>query len=309
MYCDIIHTADSAHVPFAHHGTGQGDRNKVSSKGSVKILEHDMTSGKMAAEVRWTEKDDVAYTIQFSPPCRISYETVNKVVGGFTLITMGAPSGRGQARFSSVAVMHKPAPFIKYMSIFKPRWKAHTNSHKIQDGDTPLLRIQERVLQLSQIDGFGGAWKEMYTLANGSWDAPVLAYRKWVDRHGPNMPWRYPPTAPVVGETMPREAIIERYHQHTKDCKSCRTAMRNMEIVRFIAFGVAALAAVCLTSSILCRFLIAAAGLAVPPKLLLTSATTSAIVIFGMLALAIRLTEEIKLFGYTEVAYDLAHSD
>jgi pheophorbide a oxygenase len=75
-------------------------------------------------------------------------------------------------------------------------------------------------------------------------DLAVIAWRKWIDRHGSDLP-TLPRTPEDLGPVLPREQIFDRYNQHTKDCPHCSTALRNINI----AIGVlAAVACVALAS-------------------------------------------------------------
>jgi pheophorbide a oxygenase len=75
----------------------------------------------------------------------------------------------------------------------------------------------------------------------GSNDLPVIAWRKWMDRHGINLP-TLPKTAADLGPALTREQIFDRYNQHTKDCPHCSTALRNITIAAGVLAAVACVA-------------------------------------------------------------------
>ena len=66
----------------------------------------------------------------------------------------------------------------------------------------------------------------------------VIAFHEWLSKFANGGPWgkdvQYPPK-------MEREALLERYETHTKHCKSCQGAHRNIKALRRVLVGIAAL--------------------------------------------------------------------
>ena len=56
-------------------------------------------------------------------------------------------------------------------------------------------------------------------------DTMIIGFRNWLGKFANGGPWgtnvQYPPK-------MEREELLERYHSHTKHCKSCQGAYRNI---------------------------------------------------------------------------------
>ena len=50
-------------------------------------------------------------------------------------------------------------------------------------------------------------------------DGSVVATRRWFDEHGGAVPTCEPGVQ--LPPQMSKEAVLERYHQHTKNCKDC----------------------------------------------------------------------------------------
>jgi pheophorbide a oxygenase len=72
-------------------------------------------------------------------------------------------------------------------------------------------------------------------------DLPVIAWRKWMDRHGMDLP-TLPKSVEDLGPMLTREQIFDRYNQHTKDCTHCSTALRNVSIAAGVLAAVAVVA-------------------------------------------------------------------
>lgn len=249
-------------------------------------------------------------TVYFRPPCMSSYHlhfpALRKLPGTFSLTIVGTPAGRGQTRLCSFQAVVKPSKKMRRTIARTPRWYSHTMANIILDGDTPLLVGQERTMQSKQLDGYGGAWKGNHVLTEA--DAAVLAFRKWADVHAPDMPWRYPPSPLSTVERKSRKELIDRYATHTKDCKSCSTALRRMTKLRSAALAIAALCGLVIVSSVMNRLLMRGVSL-LPVTPFAVAVTTSLLLGSAMLALARVLCRFIPLLGYTEVAYELSHGD
>jgi pheophorbide a oxygenase len=104
----------------------------------------------------------------------------------------------------------------------------------------PLTTWQERKLYAR---GDHTSWNKQYYMPSSA-DLAVINWRKWIDRHGSNLP-TLPKSAQDLPPLLPREQVFDRYNQHTKDCPHCSAALRNINI----AIGVlAAVSAVALAS-------------------------------------------------------------
>lgn len=298
LICSVL---DAAHVPFAHHGSGQGDRNKISADGFDKIVP--------GADDTFSVKihRGLSSWMRYIPPTGIFYEFGAAEEGAnpkFSLIAMASPSGRGKTRAITMFVLGDGPKFVKFALKLVPRWWQHTRANLILDSDAVLLRGQERMVQTEDNDGFGGGWRAMYVLKNGTWDRPVGYFRNWVDRNSKGMPWESAPRVPSVGEEMPRESIIDRFNSHTKDCKSCLGALKNMRVIRVVCGVVGVLAA----------FVIIAAGVVAAALGSFTPAlwklgTGAGVVELLALAVFAVCQKYIPLLLYSNIGHELATSE
>lgn len=224
---------DPAHVQWAHHRAApQWNRGNVSHKDLTKIVEHDKYLGEIFAHR--SEENASNINIIFKPPGLISYSTFAPFIGEFSTVFLASPAGRGRARICIFITVAKAQNSLFTLALrLTPRWMQHCSSNVVFEGDTILLRAQERVLQVAKSDGFGGAWRGRFMLATGSNDATVLAYRSWLDNHSQSMPWQAPPNGVSTTEELSRSEMLERYLSHTIHCSSCRGALAGLQAIKW----------------------------------------------------------------------------
>ena len=110
---------------------------------------------------------------------------------------------------------------------------------KSLDGDMIILHQQEHFLQERQSVE---SWKTAYKLPTSA-DRLIIEFRNWFDKYaGGELPWH------KVGIKVPqnslltindnRQALLDRYKQHTKNCSSCRKALKNLQRLQiaFVAY-------------------------------------------------------------------------
>ncbi|HIK11807.1 MAG TPA: Rieske 2Fe-2S domain-containing protein [Oscillatoriaceae cyanobacterium M33_DOE_052] len=228
----IENVADPAHVPFAHHGV-QGNRDRAQPL-PIKIVKS--TQECIEAKTEGAFKTQITFT----PPCHLEYVIQfgsDRQVG---LVTYCIPVAPGKSRI----VAQFPRNFAKRLHNLIPRWWEHLSVRNlVLDGDMVLLHYQERDLQQqSQTQ----SWKTAYKLPTSA-DRLVIEFRHWVDQycHG-KLPWgSLDPSIQLP--TRDRRQILDRYHQHTMICSSCRQALKNVQRLQigllayfFVALAVAA---------------------------------------------------------------------
>lgn len=219
----VENVADPSHVPFAHHGV-QGNREKARPI-PIEIVQStpDLIQAKADGIVK--------STITFEPPCRLEYAinlgNSEKKLG---LITYCIPVSPGKSRI----VAQFSRNFAQGFNRFIPRWWDHiTNRNEVLDGDMILLNQQEFLLKQRQSSQ---SWKTAYKLPTSA-DRLVIEFRKWFDQYSNGqLPW------PEVGITRTenptindnRQALLDRYQQHTQHCSSCRNALKNIQRLQLV---------------------------------------------------------------------------
>lgn len=212
----VENVADPSHVPFAHHGL-QGNRDRAVPL-AIKIVQS--TPDLIEAQIERKSQT----TITFEPPCRLEYAISfgeNKQMG---LVTYCIPVAPGKSRI----VAHFTRNFAKRWQALIPRWLDHLAvRNPVLDGDMIFLHQQERFLEQK----FHQDWKSGYQLPTSA-DRLVIEFRKWFDQFcHRQLPWTQvgivdPKYSPINNS---REALLDRYHQHTQHCHSCRNALRNFQ--------------------------------------------------------------------------------
>ncbi len=206
----VENVADPSHVPFAHHGI-QGNRDRAMP---IPLQIVTSTIDLIQAEVHKPFKT----RITFEPPCRLEYEISfgeDKQIG---LITYCLPVTPGKSRI----VAQFSRNFAQWLNKIVPRWWDHIrNRNAILDGDMVLLHQQENFLQNNH-------WKTAYKMPTSA-DRLVIEFRRWLDLHcGGNLPWDRVGVNPHAVMETSREVLLDRYHQHTRHCSSCRTALNRI---------------------------------------------------------------------------------
>lgn len=203
----VENIADPSHVSFAHHGV-QGNRDRAHPI-PLKITE--ATPKRIIAEI----ERNLPSTLTFEPPCRLEYAiplgSEGKQLG---LITYCIPVAPGKSRI--VAQFARNFAFKAHHLI--PRWWEHIRTRNpVLDGDMILLHYQESLLSQE------GEWKTAYTMPTSA-DRLVIAFRKWFDQFAKSqLPWQEIPF-----QEASREVLLDRYHQHTQHCHSCRKALKRI---------------------------------------------------------------------------------
>ncbi len=99
-----------------------------------------------------------------------------------------------------------------------------------------LLHYQERILQQrKQVE----SWKTAYKLPTSA-DRFVLEFRNWFDKYCQGqLPWGENRMSSLQDEPLVRnrEALLDRYSQHTVHCRSCRLALKTLQRLQFILLG------------------------------------------------------------------------
>ncbi|MEL7084904.1 MAG: Rieske 2Fe-2S domain-containing protein [Cyanobacteria bacterium J06597_1] len=208
----VENVADPSHVPFSHHGI-QGNRNKA------RPIPMEITSS-TPTEINVK----TAGTITFRPPCLMDYaiQFGDKKLG---LIVYCIPVTPGKSRI----VAQFARNFAHRLHRFTPRWWEHIKTRNaVLDGDMALLHFQER--ELTQSADLSPSWKESYTMP-ASADRLVIEFRRWFDRHCQGqLPWSEVGLSPNYDPPLTDDrTILDRYHQHTIHCSSCRGALKAIQ--------------------------------------------------------------------------------
>jgi phenylpropionate dioxygenase-like ring-hydroxylating dioxygenase large terminal subunit len=212
----VENVADPAHVPFAHHGV-QGDRSRAFP------LPMEMKREERERLEVHVPSPAMAVRITFTPPCLLAYDF--DLPGGrrMGLVSYCLPVAPGRSRI----IAQFPRNFARWQKRLVPRWWDHiSNRNEVLDGDAVMLHRQEQELERRRDLGEGAGWRQAYRLPTAA-DRLVIAFRRWIDRHG-GPDWERLVGAAAASAPLPSlgsEQLLDRYHQHTLHCRSCRRAL------------------------------------------------------------------------------------
>ena len=211
----VENVADPSHVPFAHHGI-QGNRERA------KPLVLDILRSSIEGIEVETNRP-FKTTITFEPPCRLEYGISfgeDKQIG---LITYCIPVAPGKSRI----VAQFARNFATGLHKLTPRWWDHLqNRNLVLDGDMVLLHQQEGFLR-------GKNWQDAYKMPTSA-DRLVIEFLNWFDRYcDGKIPW-HEASLTTPDTVNSREVLLDRYHQHTQNCSSCRQALKTTQLWQWL---------------------------------------------------------------------------
>jgi phenylpropionate dioxygenase-like ring-hydroxylating dioxygenase large terminal subunit len=222
---------DSSHLPFTHHKS-VGNRVNAAPV-DLELLEF----GKSGFEGFWQEgprKGKLgSQSTVFVAPSLMWHDLTSKQFGRTLTVVYATPIRKGEcrvfARFPFKFGSKLPEFFIK----LTPRWYSHIGNNGVLEDDQIFLHHQERYLAAK---GGSQSFAKAFYLPTRA-DTFVSSLRKWVNEYEAD---------PFAGQLLPpaltKEALLDRYHSHTKNCASCRKALSTIQQVR-LGLAIAGVAA------------------------------------------------------------------
>lgn len=143
------------------------------------------------------------------------------------IVTYAVPVAPGRSRVIYRFLRNYFLPPFSWMR-WPPEWIQHQRILRVLDSDTVFLHGQERERALLSPSAAADVDRcyFMPTAADGS----VRALRKWLARFG-GPRWLVPDLSSLP-PTPDRRTLLDRYESHTKSCKICRGALRNLKRLR-----------------------------------------------------------------------------
>jgi len=183
----------------------------------------------------------VAQSLHFRPPTLLYQiinvtEVLNKIPflpkreRLIRIVTYAIPTGPGRSRVMYRFLRNYFLPPFAWLR-WPPEWIQHQRILRVLDSDTVFLHGQERERALLHPSTALDVDKTYYmpTAADGS----VRALRKWLARFGaPKL--LVPGLSSALPPTPDRRTLLDRYESHTKHCKVCRGALRNLGRLRHL---------------------------------------------------------------------------
>lgn len=233
----VENLCDPSHVNFAHHSfMGGANRNNPDSLHQQMniVVSNETSHGFFAKKVPSPENG--RYNVKFQAPCLLFYtiQSPTSFLGlGQYCIPVAPNKSRIIARFP-FRLPIKPAMFVIRHT---PRWMTHFSQNIVMDSDVVFLTSQDELL--TNLDKEKKNATKTYFMPTQC-DAMVVAFQKWLSRYGPPE-WIGIPAQSSSGEPLSwispptksgRDALLDRYRQHTQVCSSCRHAHTNLYRLR-----------------------------------------------------------------------------
>ncbi len=222
---------DVSHVPYTHHRT-------VSKRSNAAPIELSITkSDKHGFQGVWEEgprKGELGtqYT-SFIAPCLMWHDLTSKQFGRTLTVVYATPIRKGKCRLFARFPFKFSSPIPAFLIKLSPRWYSHINQNTVLEDDQIFQHHLERYLEAK---GGSNNYSKAFYLATKA-DLYISELRQWVNLyHADPFPNQKLPPA------LAREQLLERYHSHTKNCASCRQALKNIQKLKKISGFAAAIA-------------------------------------------------------------------
>ena len=215
---------DVSHIPYTHHRT-------VGKRSNAAPVELAITkSDKNGFQGVWEEgprKGELGtqYT-SFIAPCLMLHDLTSKQFGRTLTVVYATPISKGKCRLFARFPFKFSSPIPAFFIKLSPRWYSHTNQHTVLEDDQIFQHHLERSLEAK---GGSNNYSKAFYLATKA-DLYISELRQWVNLyHADPFPNQKLPPA------LAREQLLERYHSHTKNCASCRQALKNIQKLKNVS--------------------------------------------------------------------------
>ncbi|MGB7085268.1 MAG: Rieske 2Fe-2S domain-containing protein [Phormidesmis sp.] len=222
---------DVSHIPYTHHKTVSKRENAAPMQMNL------VASDKQGFQGIWPEGPrkgalGTQHTT-FVAPSLMYHDLTSEQFGRTLTVVYVTPIRKGEcrviARFPFKFSSKLPSFFIQ----LTPRWYSHIGNNRVLEDDQIFLHIQERLLEKGSVGE--APPKEDRPYAQTCYlptqaDCYVVAFRRWVSEFTAD---------PFPSQSLPpqwsTEALMERYHSHTKHCSSCSLALQRIQQIRKVA--------------------------------------------------------------------------
>lgn len=223
---------DVGHVPFTHHGT-------VSRRETAGVYDLEVVQRSPGGfQGRWLTGPRNGkwgpQTTEFVAPCfmRHTLDSLDSFANVTSVYATPIGPGRCRAFVRNQLKFGSPLPGL----IFKllPDWLSHVSNHTVLEDDVVFLHAGET---MAVAKGMGEKPMGQVYRMPGASDAFVAAFRNWLDTVGGGGPFgrMNGDWLQATGVRLTREQLLDRYHSHTANCRSCSTALRRTRLAKTAA--------------------------------------------------------------------------
>ena len=281
----IENVVDPAHVPISHHNVvgSRYEDQTLSLKSSQTLTKHGF-------EIQSITHNSTAKTTFIAPSKVFIRNDFSEDGGCQYLELLSSPSRPGFCNHVGRMVVVKDKnnvmpQLLKQFTVPLPKWVNHIASSSFLNQDALFLHSQERNLShnkqyRSSIPGTSDDYAS--AILPISVDLGVLKYRTWLKKFaGGSIPFKGDIQMPHTSN----EVVFDVWNAHTKHCKVCLAALKNLKTTRALSFFASILLATIR-----------------PKRLGLVGSTVGA---FGFSALGFLLTKIIGMF----YRYEFSHAN
>ncbi len=236
---------DPAHVPVSHHGL-YGNRYSDAKYYDMIPLRKVSTQEGFSFEVPPILSDFSTVKHDFKPPCHHRIELTSGDKRQLILALYAIPTRPGWCRQISCQVLvkneqgQKPGGF-SILGWPIPDWLGHVFSSFFIHQDLVFLHQQEKIIAKRN----NGKWIDQVYTPNPQ-DKMVITFRKWLEkRAGGGISWDASCDLDLPPIETDKAKLFDVYSTHTKDCKICQDALKNINRLTVFSF----------ISSVICLFL------------------------------------------------------
>lgn len=238
----LENVADPSHVPFSHHSV-QGNRNNV--KYGMYDMEFDGSGNPSTQEIEsdtitvnmGTERGLFVSNLQYHQPCLVRYFGKQGEENFTSFNIFCVPTKPGHSRLISYIATTRKFPAVVRFLLRLPEFFSHVFvRNKVLDGDSVFLHNQEHYIRKQMIHN-KKTLNDLYYLPNSS-DLLLSSIRTRLGKLGSP----YDGTVGMGGfgiEIPPlitdHKVILNRFEQHTKNCRKCLQALRITNALHVLA--------------------------------------------------------------------------
>mmetsp|Transcript_37127 Transcript_37127/g.85918 ORF Transcript_37127/g.85918 Transcript_37127/m.85918 type:complete len:673 (+) Transcript_37127:88-2106(+) len=246
---------DPAHVPVSHHGI-VGDRYTSPRPIQIDFTEPVRSQSGYAFTIKQPSSESNALGAQYSantfrPPSLLQIDSFYAGGAQTILALYASPSRPGYCTHIGCQVLlsdesKKLPKGVGLFALPMPTWLLHVTSSLFLNMDAVFLHHQEKILAQGALGRAaytaqpeGGSYVQSVYTPNQA-DKGIITFRGWLAKHaqgGP--PWTGSPALPPPSRD--GKALFDVYESHTKNCKYCLDALKNIRRLKIGAFVVAAL--------------------------------------------------------------------
>ncbi|MGD1716543.1 Rieske 2Fe-2S domain-containing protein [Dapis sp. BLCC M172] len=308
----IENVTDPAHAPVSHHGF-LGSRYTDAKYYDMIPVRKISTQEGFSFAITPTATGFKQRGIDFQPPCHVrSYSELEN--GGKSIVALYIiPTRPGYCRGMTcqVLVKNEQGKRPKDLVFFSLpiAWLRHIITPLFTHQDLVFLHYQEKIIANRQ----EGKYLDLVYTPNPQ-DKMVITFRKWLEkRAGGGIPWAAECNPELPPPEYDKRKLFDVWETHTKDCRVCQDALKNINRLKILTYVVAGLClclgiiidaraiAIQAATGAIIETVTSVSGLAVPPLGFWFAVGGAALFAFG----GYKLQQLSRLF----YVYEFEHAD